>query len=85
MGDDTAHPGEAVQARGITSVFPFLSHLAEPEDEPWEFSDRAEYTRRLPGLARRYGITDEPQEHDKPSPARIRRTPWPYGPARGGA
>ncbi|MFF4198081.1 DUF4240 domain-containing protein [Nonomuraea sp. NPDC001831] len=83
IGQDTAHPAEAVQARGITSAFPFLSFLAEPEDEAWDFNDRAEYTRRLPRLARHYGITEEPREHDEPSSARTRHTPWPYGPAWG--
>ncbi|MEV4887928.1 DUF4240 domain-containing protein [Nonomuraea sp. NPDC055795] len=76
-GVDTAHPGDAVRARGITSVFPFLSNLAQPEDEEWDFSDRAEFTRRLPRLTRHYGLTDESR------PARTRFTLWPYGPVWG--
>ncbi|MFI6291246.1 DUF4240 domain-containing protein [Nonomuraea sp. NPDC050790] len=68
LGDDEAHPGEAVAARGITRVFPFLTNGAEPEGEAWDFGDEAEFTRRLPRLVRHYAATDHPW------------TPWPSQP-----
>jgi hypothetical protein len=81
-GDDTAHPDDAVRERGINAVFPFLSSLAQPEDEQWDFSDEAEFIRRLPRLSRHYGLTDEPDGHDDQGPARVRRS-WPRRPIGG--
>ncbi|MFI9550392.1 DUF4240 domain-containing protein [Nonomuraea endophytica] len=76
LGDDMAHPMDTVRARGIESVFPFMTNLAQPEGEEWDFSDEAEFARRLPRIARHYGLTDEP---DQPRPACTRRTLWPSG------
>ncbi|WP_049564518.1 DUF4240 domain-containing protein [Nonomuraea sp. SBT364] len=69
-GDESAHPGEAVRARGIDSKFPFLTYVAEPDGEEWDFDDEAEFARRLPRLARRYG-----PDGDRDGRAG-RRTPW---------
>lgn len=81
MGSDRAHPAEALQARGINSAFPFLSFIAQPNGEEWDFSDSVELMRRLPRLARHYGIAGEsaPElaaEAD-PRPGGRRYTPWP--------
>ncbi|MFI6478669.1 DUF4240 domain-containing protein [Nonomuraea sp. NPDC050663] len=82
MGSDRAHPAEALRARGITSAFPFLSFIAQPNGEEWDFSDSVELMRRLPRLARHYGIADEavaelPAKADTPTDGR-RYTPWPH-------
>ncbi|MFB4278473.1 DUF4240 domain-containing protein [Nonomuraea sp. MTCD27] len=76
-GVETAHVGEAVRARGIDSKFPFLSFVAEPDGQEWDFSDRAEFTRRLPRLARHRGLNDEPDEPDgrRSDGPRVKR--WP--------
>ncbi|MER6004788.1 hypothetical protein ABT120_39980 [Nonomuraea angiospora] len=49
--------GDAVRARGVRRKFPFLTCHAEPDDEEWDFGDEAEFVRRLPRLARHYGLT----------------------------
>ncbi|MET9250432.1 DUF4240 domain-containing protein [Nonomuraea sp. NPDC003709] len=49
--------GDAVRARGVRRKFPFLTYHAEPDDEEWDFGDEAEFVRRLPRLARHYGLT----------------------------
>ncbi|WP_346102374.1 DUF4240 domain-containing protein, partial [Nonomuraea maheshkhaliensis] len=54
LGPDSL--GDAVRARGIHSKFPFLTYHAEPDDEEWDFGDEAEFIRRLPRLARHYGL-----------------------------
>ncbi|MFI6316889.1 DUF4240 domain-containing protein [Nonomuraea sp. NPDC050556] len=72
-GVEDAHPYDAVQARGITRVFPFLSNRAQPEGEEWDFGDGAEFERRLPRLAHHYATGNELQ------PA----TPWPDSPGWG--
>ncbi|GAA4103019.1 DUF4240 domain-containing protein [Nonomuraea soli] len=59
MGSDRAHPAEALRARGITSAFSFLSLVAQSNGEEWDFSVSAELMRRLPRLARHYGIAAE--------------------------
>ncbi|MET8005730.1 DUF4240 domain-containing protein [Nonomuraea glycinis] len=56
-GLETDSLGEAVRARGVHSKFPFLTYHAEPDDEEWDFGDEAEFVRRLPRLARHYGLT----------------------------
>ncbi|GGT47328.1 DUF4240 domain-containing protein [Nonomuraea spiralis] len=48
---------EAVRARGVDSKFPFLTFHAQPDGEKWDFDDEAEFVRRLPQLARQYGLT----------------------------
>ncbi|MER6002602.1 hypothetical protein ABT120_28790 [Nonomuraea angiospora] len=49
-------------ARGVESKFPFLSFIARPDGEEWEFDDKAEFTRRLPWLAHHYGVNDDPDK-----------------------
>ncbi|TDD12452.1 DUF4240 domain-containing protein [Nonomuraea deserti] len=56
-GLETDSLGEAVRAQGVHSKFPFLTPLAEPDGEEWNFGDEAEFVRRLPRLARHYGLT----------------------------
>ncbi|MEV1169955.1 DUF4240 domain-containing protein [Nonomuraea sp. NPDC049784] len=53
---DSLH--DAVRARGIRSKFPFLTYHAEPDGEEWDFGNEAEFIRRLPRIARHYGLTD---------------------------
>lgn len=55
-GLETDSLGKAVRARGVRSKFPFLTCHAEPDGEGWDFDDEAEFTRRLPRLARHYGL-----------------------------
>lgn len=56
-GLETDSLGEAVDARGVSSKFPFLTYHAEPDGDAWDFGDEAEFIRRLPRLARHYGLT----------------------------
>lgn len=56
-GLGTDHLGEAVNARGVSGKFPFLSYHAQPDGEEWDFGDEAEFVRRLPRFAREYGLT----------------------------
>ncbi|MEV0148135.1 MULTISPECIES: DUF4240 domain-containing protein [unclassified Nonomuraea] len=56
-GLETDSLGDAVRARGVHSKFPFLTYHAEPDGEDWDFDDEAEFARRLPRLARHYGLT----------------------------
>ncbi|PZG16682.1 DUF4240 domain-containing protein [Nonomuraea aridisoli] len=50
--------GDAVRAKGVHGKFPFLSYHAAPDGEEWDFGDKDEFIRRLPRLARHYGVTD---------------------------
>ncbi|MGP4096204.1 DUF4240 domain-containing protein [Nonomuraea sp. KM90] len=56
-GLETDSLGEAVRARGVHSKFPFLTYHAEPDGEEWDLGDEGEFVRRLPRLARHYGLT----------------------------
>ncbi|MEV6039676.1 DUF4240 domain-containing protein [Nonomuraea sp. NPDC052116] len=61
-GLDSSALGDAVAARGVESKFPFLSFIARPDGEEWDFGDEAEFTRRLPRLAHHYGVNDDPDK-----------------------
>jgi hypothetical protein len=61
-GLDSITLGNAVQARGVESKFPFLSFIAQPDGEKWDFGDKAEFARRLPRLAHHYGVTDDSEK-----------------------
>ncbi|UBU14657.1 DUF4240 domain-containing protein [Nonomuraea gerenzanensis] len=63
-GRDSMALYDAMRARGVVSVFPFLTPGAEPDGEGWDFDDKAECLRRLPRLARHRGITTDPDDPD---------------------
>ncbi|GAA5043802.1 hypothetical protein HNP84_004491 [Thermocatellispora tengchongensis] len=55
LGTDSL--GEAVRARGIEAKFPFITYHAEPGGDSWDLSDKSEFIRRLPQVARYRGIS----------------------------
>lgn len=64
-GEDTEHLGDAVRARGVDSKFPFVTYYVECDGEPWDWSDREEFTRRLPRLASHYEFIEDLDERSR--------------------